>query len=63
MLIHPKTNYTAVQGTLCGARIASIQTAKRSKTTNEFFLIWTTTPWTLPSNLAVAVHPELKSLS
>ncbi len=22
-------------------------------------LIWTTTPWTLPSNLAVAVHPEL----
>ncbi|MGR3912119.1 MAG: isoleucine--tRNA ligase [Candidatus Rhabdochlamydia sp.] len=21
-------------------------------------LIWTTTPWTLPSNLAVAVHPE-----
>lgn len=22
-------------------------------------LIWTTTPWTLPSNLAAAVHPEL----
>ncbi|MFJ4657803.1 isoleucine--tRNA ligase [Nocardia sp. NPDC088792] len=22
-------------------------------------LIWTTTPWTLPSNLAVAVHPDL----
>ncbi|MFB9908753.1 isoleucine--tRNA ligase [Allokutzneria oryzae] len=22
-------------------------------------LIWTTTPWTLPSNLAVAVHPEV----
>ena len=22
-------------------------------------LIWTTTPWTLPSNLAVAVGPEL----
>ncbi len=22
-------------------------------------LIWTTTPWTLPSNLAIAVHPEL----
>lgn len=26
---------------------------------NRFFLIWTTTPWTLPSNLAVAVNPEL----
>ncbi|MDQ4010079.1 MAG: isoleucine--tRNA ligase [Actinomycetota bacterium] len=25
----------------------------------ELALIWTTTPWTLPSNLAVAVHPEL----
>ncbi|HEX2863308.1 MAG TPA: isoleucine--tRNA ligase, partial [Deinococcales bacterium] len=22
-------------------------------------LVWTTTPWTLPSNVAVAVHPEL----
>lgn len=22
------------------------------------FVIWTTTPWTIPSNLAVAVHPE-----
>ncbi|MDR2865827.1 MAG: isoleucine--tRNA ligase [Methanomassiliicoccaceae archaeon] len=26
---------------------------------NASLLIWTTTPWTLPSNLAVAVHPEL----
>ncbi len=23
-------------------------------------LVWTTTPWTLPSNLAVAVHPDLE---
>ncbi len=22
------------------------------------FLIWTTTPWTIPSNVAIAVHPE-----
>ncbi len=27
---------------------------------NTFFVIWTTTPWTLPANLAVAVHPELQ---
>ncbi len=26
--------------------------------TNEYLLIWTTTPWTLPANLAVTVHPE-----
>jgi isoleucyl-tRNA synthetase len=25
---------------------------------DEYVVIWTTTPWTLPSNLAVAVHPE-----
>ncbi|KAJ1612890.1 isoleucine-tRNA synthetase, partial [Cryptosporidium canis] len=24
------------------------------------FLAWTTTPWTLPSNVAIAVHPEKK---
>ncbi|RME86007.1 MAG: isoleucine--tRNA ligase, partial [Zetaproteobacteria bacterium] len=23
-----------------------------------YFVIWTTTPWTLPANLALAVHPE-----
>lgn len=26
---------------------------------NEYLLVWTTTPWTLTSNTAVAVHPEL----
>ena len=25
----------------------------------QFFLVWTTTPWTLPANVALAVHPEL----
>ncbi len=24
----------------------------------EFVMIWTTTPWTLPANMAVCVHPE-----
>ena len=23
-----------------------------------FFIIWTTTPWTIPANLAIALHPE-----
>ncbi len=27
--------------------------------TNEFILIWTTTPWTLPSNVAVMINPTL----
>ena len=25
-----------------------------------FFLVWTTTPWTLPANLAIAVHAEIQ---
>lgn len=29
---------------------------------NEYLLIWTTTPWTLTSNVACAVHPELTYL-
>ena len=27
---------------------------------NVAFLLWTTTPWTLPGNLAIAVHPDLE---
>ena len=26
---------------------------------NTYFLVWTTTPWTLPANLLLAVHPDL----
>ncbi len=27
---------------------------------NTFIVIWTTTPWTIPSNIAVAVHPSFE---
>lgn len=27
--------------------------------TNEYLLAWTTTPWTVPANIAIAVDPEL----
>jgi len=26
---------------------------------NTYLLVWTTTPWTLPGNVAVAAHPEV----
>jgi len=29
---------------------------------NTNLLVWTTTPWTLPSNLAVAINPEFDYL-
>jgi isoleucyl-tRNA synthetase len=34
----------------------------KAKKGNEYFLLWTTTPWTLPSNLALAVNPKLTYL-
>ena len=30
-----------------------------SKLQNSYLLVWTTTPWTLPSNVAIAVNPDL----
>lgn len=39
--------------------IDSIYVKMRIKgTENEYFLVWTTTPWTLPSNVALCVNPE-----
>jgi len=35
---------------------ADIDSALAGK--NVFVVIWTTTPWTLPANLGIAVHPE-----
>lgn len=32
--------------------------AFKRKDAEEYFLVWTTTPWTLASNVALAVHPE-----
>lgn len=31
---------------------------KKKNTQNEYFLAWTTTPWTLPSNVALTVHAD-----
>ncbi|PGZ97471.1 isoleucine--tRNA ligase [Bacillus pseudomycoides] len=37
--------------------IVKFQLADRK---NEYVLGWTTTPWTLPANVALAVHPEME---
>ncbi|RLG21090.1 isoleucine--tRNA ligase [Candidatus Micrarchaeota archaeon] len=31
---------------------------KKADEENTFFLVWTTTPWTLPGNVAITVHPK-----
>lgn len=37
----------------------SIEHVLKASPIPAFFLAWTTTPWTLPSNVGLAVHPEL----
>ena len=32
---------------------------KKKDAENEYFLAWTTTPWTLPSNVSLTVNPEV----
>ena len=38
----------------------SIYLKFKIKDKNEFLIIWTTTPWTIPFNLAVMVNPDIK---
>jgi len=37
----------------------TVTVAFKKKDENIYFLVWTTTPWTLSSNVALAVHPNL----
>jgi isoleucyl-tRNA synthetase len=61
--------------TACNTPLANFEVALNYKDTQDpavtvelplveekdtFLLIWTTTPWTLPSNLAVCVNPEVR---
>ncbi len=46
-------SYRRVKDTSVVVKFASTDEEK------TYFLAWTTTPWTLPSNLALAVHPNL----
>ncbi|MCO6401840.1 MAG: class I tRNA ligase family protein, partial [Verrucomicrobia bacterium] len=55
------SNYQDVQdpSVTVRLRVAKESLAKAGVEGEWFFLIWTTTPWTLPANLAVCVGPEL----
>ena len=41
-------------------RQAPAPLSELSRLQNLSLVIWTTTPWTLPANLAIAVHPDLE---
>ncbi|KKQ91313.1 MAG: Isoleucyl-tRNA synthetase [Candidatus Azambacteria bacterium GW2011_GWA2_39_10] len=41
---------------IVGNRVSNISNISNKK--NAYLLVWTTTPWTLPGNVAVAIDPE-----
>lgn len=51
--------YKDVKDTTCVAQF-KIKDASKIGVDNAHFLAWTTTPWTLPSNTALAVGPKIK---
>jgi isoleucyl-tRNA synthetase len=60
--------YKEVKDTSCVAMFKAIQNqgsaflfdSLQNKTAEIFFLAWTTTPWTLPSNLGLSVGPDIE---
>ena len=44
--------YKDVKATTCFVKF------RLTEETNTYFLAWTTTPWTLPSNVALCMHPD-----
>ncbi len=58
--------YRDVKDTTCVAQFKVVRDAKSEKlfahSDQVYFLAWTTTPWTLPSNTALAVGPNITYL-
>ena len=55
----PLSNFEANQGYMEVTDPAITIRFKAEGEVNTYFVAWTTTPWTLPSNLALAVGPEI----
>ncbi|MDL2256837.1 isoleucine--tRNA ligase [Bacteroidales bacterium OttesenSCG-928-I14] len=57
--------YKDVKDTTCVAqfKISDIRFPELNEWGEAFFLAWTTTPWTLPSNTALAVGPKIEYLA
>jgi len=55
----PLSNFEANQGYMEVVDPAITIRFKSLDEENTYFVAWTTTPWTLPSNLALAVGPEI----
>ena len=53
-------NFPAVHETITRLIELGLVTGEQAKDASVCFMIWTTTPWTLAANLAIAVHPHLE---
>ena len=56
----PLSSHEVAQGYKDVKEKSAIAKFKVKGTDNEYFLAWTTTPWTLPSNVALCVNPVEK---
>ncbi len=56
----PLSSHEVAQGYKDVKERSAIARFKVKGTENEYFLAWTTTPWTLPSNVALCVNPNEK---
>lgn len=54
----PLSSHEVAQGYKDVKERSAIARFKVKDTDNEYFLAWTTTPWTLPSNVALCVNPD-----
>ena len=54
----PLSSHEVAQGYKDVKETSIIVKFKIKNTENEYFLAWTTTPWTLPSNVALCVNPK-----
>lgn len=54
----PLSSHEVAQGYKDVKEKSAIAKFKVKGTENEYILAWTTTPWTLPSNVALCVNPE-----
>ncbi len=56
-------NFGATDETVARLIELGLVTSEQAKDAEVTLMIWTTTPWTLAANLAVAVHPHLEYVS
>ncbi|EER17223.1 isoleucyl-tRNA synthetase, cytoplasmic, putative, partial [Perkinsus marinus ATCC 50983] len=61
-LCTPLSNFEVAQGYKDVSDPSIIVAFPRKDKENSYLLIWTTTPWTLPSNQAISVNPSFKYL-